>query len=545
MSTFCTRPQKGSTPFLIQVFIGLFLVHFPSACSTSGGTDEPCDGVTCNGGHCISDETGVRCECGDDLCLDPDDRLRCVQCPDADGDGDTDSDSDGDIDSDRDDEPDGDPDDPGPVITTIEGTGSPRDVNPWRPEDTAAYAEHEEHRVSATQRISSISRELIITGEHLENTERVELRHPEESTIELELGLEEPTANRVTVRFPDSIELSFAGILLTLVLSTSVDEVEAQVFFLRGEPGDSVLDCEDGTCTLEQDLLVEGSVTAPEGTFESLEAQELTVTMSVWLPECPPGYERDTRRDDIVLCTAGRDEMVKVGDFWVDRYEATVWTDADCTTGIEENVPYGSEGTDYPETFPYHGQVYNLENRLYACSVPDVTPSRYLTWFQAQSACTASGKRLISNAEWQAAVEGTVDPGASTADVGACRTGPDLSSPRLTNSAGDAPGIRGSCVSFWGAEDMIGNVWEWVADWYGQGGDAEDGSQPVEYFGDGYWNVDAADAQGAYGGMHFAPVGQRGGYWDAGPLSGAFSVYLLNAPSVGLHTLGFRCVRNY
>src|SRR5262249_3078034 len=50
-------------------------------------------------------------------------------------------------------------------------------------------------------------------------------------------------------------------------------------------------------------------------------------------------------------------------------------------------------------------------NDIYAASVPGVMPSANLTWFQAQAACTNAGKRLPSNAEWQAAVAGTPDPG--------------------------------------------------------------------------------------------------------------------------------------
>ena len=128
------------------------------------------------------------------------------------------------------------------------------------------------------------------------------------------------------------------------------------------------------------------------GTFDTLDVNHLTVAMSIWLPECPSGYERDTGRADIVLCTNGRDEMVKVGDFWVDRYEASVWSAADCT-----GTQYGNtdDWATVAGTFPYHG---SFTVPLYACSVTGVTPSRYLTWFQAQAACTASGKHLITNA---------------------------------------------------------------------------------------------------------------------------------------------------
>ena len=53
----------------------------------------------------------------------------------------------------------------------------------------------------------------------------------------------------------------------------------------------------------------------------------------------------------------------------------------------------------------------NCANDIYAVSLPSVTSSAYITWFQAQQACKNAAKRLPSNAEWQAAVAGTPDPG--------------------------------------------------------------------------------------------------------------------------------------
>jgi formylglycine-generating enzyme required for sulfatase activity len=165
----------------------------------------------------------------------------------------------------------------------------------------------------------------------------------------------------------------------------------------------------------------------------------------------------------------------------------------------------------------------------------EVRPSAYLTWFQAQAACAASGKHLITNAEWQAAVIGTRDPGASDGTGGACLT--SVSSPREA-------GLGTACVSYRGAEDMIGNFWEWTSDWYGQGADGDDGSQPMEYFGDGYWNVDAAHHQGEYG-AHFPSGGFRGGAYNNSTQSGVFALYLRNAPSISAADQSFRCARGF
>jgi hypothetical protein len=63
-------------------------------------------------------------------------------------------------------------------------------------------------------------------------------------------------------------------------LVTPLGEAEAQLFVLQdeqGPPGDSVLACAAGPCTLDQNLMVEGDLdVAGAGTFDTLEVNELT-----------------------------------------------------------------------------------------------------------------------------------------------------------------------------------------------------------------------------------------------------------------------------
>ena len=60
--------------------------------------------------------------------------------------------------------------------------------------------------------------------------------------------------------------------------------------------------------------------------------------------------------------------------------------------------------------------------RCYAVSVAGVLPSTCLTWFQAEQACRLSGKRLITNQEWQAAAAGTPDPDDADDGTTTCAT---------------------------------------------------------------------------------------------------------------------------
>ena len=347
------------------------------------------------------------------------------------------------------------------------------------------------------------------------------------------------------------------GALCLAMIVIHTTPTRAQSFYLqgdRGSPGPSgdpeQLDCSSDSCNLSVRLEVvemvsveghcgfSGGLMAASADFASIDLDELRIDQSVWLPECPRGYSRmieDGVPEHVILCERGRDQMVKVGDIWVDRFEASVWANEDCVGGPEapfdEATPYGLTA-DWPPWFPYHGQ---FSVPLFACSVSGVIPSAHLTWFQAQATCAASGKHLISNAEWQGASIGSRDPGASDGADGACVT-----SGGITRVSSEGT----SCVSYWGAEDMIGNLWERTSDWYGQGLDSADGTLPAEYFGDGYWNVDAALHQGEYG-THFPAGGLRGGAYDNATQAGVFALYLRGAPSLAAEDTGFRCARGF
>jgi len=231
------------------------------------------------------------------------------------------------------------------------------------------------------------------------------------------------------------------------------------------------------------------------------------------------------------------------GTVCIDKYEASVWRVPNATTtnsSVVKKIQGGKAtaadltaagatqlGVALDDYGPCTNNGQNCANDIFAVSLPGVPPSAHLTWFQAQAACRNARKRLPSNAEWQAAVTGTPDPGP---DDGAadCNTN--------SAAAAVATGSRTSCVSADGAFDMVGNLYEWVADWVPRSS------------GCGAWGVGTsptADSQCLAGALATGEPGAlvRGGYFGNGSVAGPFTIFGSNAPSNQDDSIGVRCAR--
>jgi iron(II)-dependent oxidoreductase len=147
-----------------------------------------------------------------------------------------------------------------------------------------------------------------------------------------------------------------------------------------------------------------------------------------------------------------------------------------------------------------------------------VTPSRILTWFQSAAAARNAGKRLPTNAEWQAAALGTPD-----------------GAPCIVGGVGPGPTGTAGCVSNVGAFDMVGNLWEWVADWV----PLSTACVVPGLFGMGDLNCLAGASTTSGPGA----LVRGGSYWTLGTGAGVFAILGFGGPSFADHDFGFRCAR--
>lgn len=169
---------------------------------------------------------------------------------------------------------------------------------------------------------------------------------------------------------------------------------------------------------------------------------------------------------------------------------------------------------------PYHAvyldafciDKYECPNRAGA------NPKANINWNDAREICGSQGKRLPTEAQWEKAARGTdgrVYPWGDNID--------DKKKKALKKFY--TAGAYSWNVSPYGAYDMSGNLWEWVADWY-------DASF--------YSNSPNLNPTGHASGQ--ARV-LRGGFLDINPFDLRSSDRDLNNPDDSLDLIGFRCAK--
>jgi formylglycine-generating enzyme required for sulfatase activity len=148
---------------------------------------------------------------------------------------------------------------------------------------------------------------------------------------------------------------------------------------------------------------------------------------------------------------------VFVSSFLLQRYEVTVAEYADCADSGRCREPARGEGCNWPR------QESNARH-----------PVNCISWYAAASYCSWAGMRLPTEAEWEKGARGTAGRTYPWGDeppggAGNCERATMMKAGKGLGCGyeGTAPvGTPQAGTSPYGAEDMAGNVWEWLADWY-------------------------------------------------------------------------------
>ncbi len=201
---------------------------------------------------------------------------------------------------------------------------------------------------------------------------------------------------------------------------------------------------------------------------------------------------------------------INLATFDIDRTEVTAAAYKKCVAAGQCTAPAcESDKSDNPETRPNHPVV----------CVP---------WAHAKKYCEWAGKRLPTEAEWEKAARGTDgrrypwgsdEPSCKLANYSGCSLSGKTKS---TRAVGSLPGG----ASPYGALDMAGNVWEWVADWH----HAE------------YYAICLADnPPGPHSGKYKVV---RGGAYSYSDESLETHGRTYDKPTVTYEHVGFRCARS-
>jgi sulfatase modifying factor 1 len=163
----------------------------------------------------------------------------------------------------------------------------------------------------------------------------------------------------------------------------------------------------------------------------------------------------------------------------------------------------------------------------------DMHPVNCVSWSQASAYCGWRGQALPTEAQWERAARGAADQRTYPwgDDNPTCDQANIVLVPFMRCAVGTSSvAVRPAGISPVGAEDMVGNVAEWVADWY-----------DATYYGVPSSQVDPA-------GPASSPDGNRGvrggGYNTIQDLANVYDRSKNTNPERQEPDIGFRCVTN-
>ncbi|MBX3190749.1 MAG: SUMF1/EgtB/PvdO family nonheme iron enzyme [Labilithrix sp.] len=271
-------------------------------------------------------------------------------------------------------------------------------------------------------------------------------------------------------------------------------------------------------------------------------------------PACPPGMIAIPGGEFFM----GSDEKdafdfekpahkVKLSPYCLDELEVTVAQYKECSD--RGACRRAGKENDWPDIKPAQRKIYDALCNINDAEAKATHPVNCVDWAQAREACEARGARLPTEAEWELAARGTDgrfypwgDDPPSARLLNACgkecvawqKKHPDPDHPPAfmydadDGFANTAPvGSFPEGKSRYGIQDMVGNVWEWVADYYAD------------------YEKAAATAVDPKGPASGADRVIRGGAWNgAMPAWVRPSFRFHVAPTARSYGYGFRCAKS-
>ena len=215
------------------------------------------------------------------------------------------------------------------------------------------------------------------------------------------------------------------------------------------------------------------------------------------------------------------EHKVNLDEFWIDRTEVSVGQFAQFVKATGHITQYEQDGQGWvwngSKWVPIAGASWR--NPLGTGLPQENTPVVQVSWNDAAAYCKWAGRRLPTEAEWEKAARGTNKALYPWGD-----SQPDASLASFNGLLGLVPvDSLPAGASSYGALNMAGNAYEWVADWYS---------------GSYYANSPTHNPQGPTTGQYKV---MRGGSWQLWPEALLTYGREVGQPTAGNSNVGFRC----
>jgi formylglycine-generating enzyme required for sulfatase activity len=193
-------------------------------------------------------------------------------------------------------------------------------------------------------------------------------------------------------------------------------------------------------------------VYVPAGEFEMGTTYESVVEIMAGCSGCDINHYLDSLPQHTVYLDA----------FWIDRTEVTNQMYA---VFLNEMDNLFEGGVNWLDSGNEEVEITSSADNWIVESGKEKHPVFGVSWYGARAYCEWVGRRLPTDAEWEKAARGTDARKLPWGDISA-----NSSLLNYDNNIGwtTEVGSYPDGASPYGALDMAGNVWEWVADWYGE-----------------------------------------------------------------------------